>query len=141
MTGQKFEWTAALQNGDEFHPVGVSYADDVSDRAEEAAMGHYRAWCRDAPEETVVLVRRPLAWWQVMQSRTPKPAVQEPTQWGSIVRARHFNFDGVLLLAYVPEPESTRDNKYSWYSNQDSWHAWSELSDVEVLRVGVGEAA
>jgi hypothetical protein len=73
------------------------------------------------------------------QIQPPVPA--EPTEWGSLVRARVEYDVAPLLLTYVPNPyESNPDTAvgYPWYSEQDSWHRWADLSDVEVLRVGVG---
>lgn len=130
MTEQKYEWTAAIQNGDEFEPVGVSYADDVSDRAEEAAMDHYYAWCRDAPDKKIVLIRRPLSWWQIMRARTPEPPVEEPTAFGSIVRGKTCGVDPILWQ---------RAHNGFWYSEHGAvCESWSYFQPgVEVLRVGV----
>jgi hypothetical protein len=71
-----------------------------------------------------------------------KPAIDEPTEWGSVVRARVEPDAEPLLLTYVPNPEESDPDKprgYPWYSEHDGWHSWDGLADVEVLRVGIGD--
>lgn len=73
-----------------------------------------------------------------------KPTIEEPTEWGSLVRASFPNSDGErYLLAYVPNPYESDPDKsqgFPWYSERDDWCTWGDLRDVQVLRIGVGEA-
>lgn len=57
------------------------------------------------------------------------PAVEEPTEFGSMVRAGSPWSDRVLWVRSV---------NY-WFSETYRRASFSELTDVEVLRVGVGE--
>lgn len=66
-----------------------------------------------------------------------KPAIEEPTEFGSIVRAR-----------YPVQPENSErplwqlspaHGKHYWISQAGELEVWSELTDVEVLRVGLGD--
>lgn len=58
--------------------------------------------------------------------------VQEPTAFGSIVRASYANSDRML---WQRDPHRTN----YWESETGAVEVWSELTDVEVLRVGIGE--
>ena len=63
-----------------------------------------------------------------------KPAVEEPKEFGSIVRA-------VCLGGTDPQlwQRSYGDGKHYWESETGVVDVWSDLTDVEVLRVGLGE--
>jgi len=63
-----------------------------------------------------------------------KPAIEEPTEFGSIVRASE-NL-GTWLWQKTPA-----HGKHYWESETGACAVWSELSDIEVLRVGIGEPA
>ena len=64
-----------------------------------------------------------------VEAQLPKPAVEEPTEFGSIVRAP---WSSKKLLWF-----KAADN--SWWSESGVATAWSQLRNPEVLRVGVGE--
>lgn len=63
-----------------------------------------------------------------------KPSVEEPEAFGSIVRA-------VCLGGTEPQlwQRSYGDGKHYWESATGVFDVWSDLTDVEVLRVGLGE--
>ncbi|HEY9373276.1 hypothetical protein, partial [Streptomyces sp.] len=63
------------------------------------------------------------------------PAIEEPTEFGSLIRA---NTGGGRQL--LQRPGQARGKHY--WENEDggSW-LWPELTEVEVLRVGVGDEA
>lgn len=63
-----------------------------------------------------------------------KPAVEEPEEFGSLVRARSF---GPLAMLWQRSPEN---GKHYWESDTGAVEVWSGLQDVEVLRVGIGES-
>jgi hypothetical protein len=66
-----------------------------------------------------------------------KPAIEEPTEFGSIVRARHpTDPDGVAAELWQMSP--THGQHY-WQSESEQLAVWSELRGPEVLRVGIGE--
>jgi hypothetical protein len=71
-----------------------------------------------------------------------KPAIEEPTEWGSVVAARRVGYGS---------EDTTRLRWQRWNSIGDSWRSepagdlgvvyhsdWSYLTGVEVLRIGVG---
>lgn len=65
-----------------------------------------------------------------------KPAVEEPEAFGSIVRARYpGNQTDSCLWQMAPEGRG----RHYWESEYGAVEVWSELTDVEVLRVGLGE--
>jgi hypothetical protein len=64
-----------------------------------------------------------------------KPAIEEPTEFGSIVRARCSD-TGPLSYLWQQAPPMGR---HYWESEKGAVEVWSELTDVEVLRVGIGE--
>lgn len=58
-----------------------------------------------------------------------KPAVEEPQEFGSLIRAP---WSGKSLLW-------AKTARNSWWSESGIATTWSELTDVEVLRVGIGQ--
>ena len=64
-----------------------------------------------------------------------KPAVEEPTEFGSLVRARSC---GPLSMLWQ---RSLVNGKHYWESDTGAVEVWSALTDVEVLRVGIGTPA
>ena len=76
-----------------------------------------------------------------------KPAIEEPTEWGSVVRARRVGYGAEDTTSLRWWRQNTRDANDSWASEpagdlgvRYSSH-WSYLHDPEVLRVGVGDEA
>lgn len=69
-----------------------------------------------------------------VEAQFPKPAVDEPEQFGSIVRAKSPQ-DPQADLLWTPTPR----RRHYWMSVSGLCEVWSELTEVEVLRVGVGE--
>jgi hypothetical protein len=61
-----------------------------------------------------------------------KPAIEEPTEFGSVVRAT--NSDKLYVLADPTDPGTP------WCGADGFWHTWLGLGPVEVLRVGIGDA-
>lgn len=61
-----------------------------------------------------------------------KPAVEEPQEFASVVRATSHGEP--MLWQKTP-----MHGKHYWESETGAVEVWSELTDVEVLRVGVGE--
>jgi hypothetical protein len=59
----------------------------------------------------------------------------EPTEFGSIVRAGLQGSDRELWQ------QTPLNGKHYWMSQSGVVEVWSELTDVEVLRVGLGEPA
>jgi hypothetical protein len=68
-----------------------------------------------------------------IRAQIPKPAIEEPIDFGSIVFAGRGGSDRV---AWTPNPAS---GAHYWVSVTGVIDVWSELTDVEVLRVGIGE--
>lgn len=64
-----------------------------------------------------------------------KPAIEEPTEFGSMVRAGATNWTTRPLL-WQKTPAA---GKHYWESETGVVEVWSELTHVEVLRVGIGE--
>jgi len=64
-----------------------------------------------------------------------KPAVEEPEGFGSIVRAVCLGGSEHQLWQ-----RSYGDSKHYWESETGVVDVWSDLTDVEVLRVGIGDA-
>lgn len=64
-----------------------------------------------------------------------KPTVPEPDQFGSIVRATCG--PGLVGILWQHSP---MQGKHYWESETGAVEVWPELTDVEVLRIGVGEA-
>lgn len=65
------------------------------------------------------------------------PAIEEPKVWGSVVKARQGPPSNARLWAYMPNTKE--EHEYIWYSEDDQWQCWKNLSDVEVLRIGIGD--
>jgi hypothetical protein len=65
--------------------------------------------------------------------RQVKPAVEEPTAFGSIVRANCA--PGLRGVFWQKAPIQ---RKHYWESTGGAVALWSELTNVEVLRVGIG---
>lgn len=68
--------------------------------------------------------------------RQVEPVIKEPEVFGSIVRASapaQRTAEG-LLWQMAPQ-----NGKHYWESEYGAVEVWSELTDVEVLRVGLGE--
>jgi hypothetical protein len=64
-----------------------------------------------------------------------KPVIEEPTAFGSILRAScEPGLRGVFWQ------KSPMHGKHYWESTGGALALWSELTDVEVLRVGIGES-
>lgn len=74
----------------------------------------------------------PLSQLADMIEEQVKPAIEEPTKFGSIVSAP---LDGERVL-WTPNP---RVGAHYWISATGFSEVWSELTDVEVLRVGLGD--
>lgn len=69
----------------------------------------------------------------------PKPAIEEPTAFGSIVRA---GWPNQPKGSEHPLWQRTHHvGNHYWANEFGDVEVWSELTDVEVLRVGVGETA
>lgn len=71
MTEKVYQWcTAMLRPDGRLRLVGVAYAEDEYPNAKELVLEHFRAWQRDAAAvdrtEDVVLVRRPIVPWSVV---------------------------------------------------------------------------
>lgn len=66
-TKPKYEWCAALREPDgSLTLVGVAHAEDVEPDAKAHVLDHYHAWREsDQYRPRVVLVRRPVAAWEV----------------------------------------------------------------------------
>lgn len=62
-----------------------------------------------------------------------KPAIDEPQEFTSVVRATSHGEP--MLWQKTP-----MHGKHYWESETGAVEVWSELTDVEVLRVGLGEA-
>lgn len=78
------------------------------------------------------------AWYRLREladsiEEQVKAVVEEPTEFGSLVRAGRSGSDRVL---WHP---TTFHGKHYWMSETGVVEVWSELTDVEVLRVGLGE--
>jgi hypothetical protein len=69
-----------------------------------------------------------------IEEQMPKPAVPEPKAFGSIVRASIGALEDVLWQ------RTPMNGKHYWESETGAVEVWSELTDVEVLRVGLGES-
>jgi hypothetical protein len=66
-----------------------------------------------------------------------KPVIEEPTEFGSIVRAGSpQDAPATEFDLWTPTPR----RKHYWMSQSGLCEVWSELTDVEVLRVGIGDA-
>jgi hypothetical protein len=91
------------------------YADSAWASIAELVRAHGYRWIAESIEEQV------------------KPAIEEPTEFGSLVRARSF---GPLSMLWQRSPVN---GKHYWESENGAVDVWSELTDVEVLRVGIGE--
>lgn len=75
--------------------------------------------------------------WQLVKdivAQMPKPAVKEPAEFGSVVRASN---DGINLRLWTPAPYL---GEHYWMAETRMYEVWSELTDVEVLRVGLDGA-
>lgn len=68
-----------------------------------------------------------------IEARIPKP-VDEPREFGSIVRATC----GPDLIGIMWQYAPARGRHY-WASETGTVGVWRDLTDVEVLRVGIGE--
>lgn len=62
------------------------------------------------------------------------PAVDEPLAFGSLIRA---GSPRVTAILWQKAPD--RRGQHYWESEMGDVEVWSELTDVEVLRVGLGE--
>ena len=62
-----------------------------------------------------------------------KPPIDEPEAFGSLVHARE-RYNNAPLLLWQKCPER---GKHYWMSETGAVEVWSELTDVEVLRVGL----
>lgn len=71
-----------------------------------------------------------------IRAQIPKPAVEEPTAFGSIVRAVCAHGTEYQLWQRSP-----MQGKHYWESEHGIVEVWSDLTHVEVLRVGIGEPA
>lgn len=67
-----------------------------------------------------------------------KPAIEEPEAFGSLVRATAGNTN-YPLPTYLWQ-RSPMNGKHYWESETGVVEVWSELTDVTVLRVGLGVA-
>lgn len=66
-----------------------------------------------------------------------KPVIDEPTEFGSMVQARWIEApDYIEPLPWVYTPWQ---GEHRWRSGDGLTAVWSDLSDVEVLRIGAGE--
>lgn len=68
-----------------------------------------------------------------IEEQVKPPKVDEPEVFGSIVRATEGY--GTWLWQKTPA-----QGKHYWESETGAHTVWSELSDVEVLRVGIGDS-
>jgi len=68
-----------------------------------------------------------------IEEQMVKLAVAEPQEFGSLVRARSF---GPLSMLWQRSPVN---GKHYWESDTGAVEVWSALTDVEVLRVGIGD--
>lgn len=67
----------------------------------------------------------------LVESQIPEPAIEEPTEFGSMVRARS---DKLFVLADV-----TGDDDMRWCGQNGLWCRFANLDVVEAVRVGIGE--
>jgi len=72
-----------------------------------------------------------------IRAQIPLPAIEEPTEFGSIVRAWHP--DDPKGVAADLWQRSPRNGKHYWENRLGNIEIWSELVRPEVLRVGIGE--
>jgi hypothetical protein len=72
-----------------------------------------------------------------IRSQIPKPAVEEPQDFGSIVQAWHPSEDP----SGTPDlwQRSPAHGKHYWENRNGVIEVWSDLVHPEVLRVGIGE--
>ena len=78
------------------------------------------------------------AWYRLREladsiEEQVKPAIEDPMAFGSLVRARSY---GPLSMLWQRSPEN---GKHYWESDTGAVEVWSALTDVLVLRVGIGE--
>lgn len=92
----------------------------------------------DDPQDAIENLRRAggMGLAAQIEAQLPTAPVEEPTEFGSIVAARvdaHWE--------QVQWHVSPMNGKHYWESEFGAVGLWSELRDVEVLRVGIGEPA
>lgn len=66
-----------------------------------------------------------------IREQIPKPVIEEPLEFGSLIRAEAPHHYRAL---WTPSPTS---GDHYWMSEKGYVEVWSELTDVEVLRVGL----
>lgn len=64
-----------------------------------------------------------------------KPVIEEPTAFGSVVRA----ISGEVSVGGTLWQMATGHGAHYWEDEHGCVEVWSELTDVEVLRVGLGQ--
>lgn len=69
-----------------------------------------------------------------IEEQLPKPAIEEPREWQSMVLAGHLD------APEMPQRILVRRSDGIWESAEGLKAEWSELLDIKVLRVGIGEA-
>jgi hypothetical protein len=116
--------------------MGIRNREQGEDRSTEPTV-HLR-WNEHAIRRAVEVLRA--AHLDIMaadvEAQLPKASVEEPTEFGSVVAAS---------VAGRPAPVkwhmSPMNGKHYWESEFAAVELWSELRDVDVLRVGIGEPA
>lgn len=71
-----------------------------------------------------------------IEEQLPKSAVEEPEEFGSLIRATCGPDLVGVLWQKCPEK-----GKHYWEAETGAVDVWSELTDIGVLRVGVGEVS
>jgi hypothetical protein len=101
-------------------------------------------WWTDDPYAAVAAAKVGVVYggtWERLRAQVeaqlPKPTVEEPTEFGSIVQARWC--EAPSHLPPLPWIYTPWQGEHRWRSADGLTTVWSELRDVEVLRVGIGE--